>query len=685
MSKKVAPTPSVAFTPGANDGPATARPSSSMLVNTRRALELFLDSTASEAICAQVVDEIVNKASLRHLSNHYDGVAVEYTAHAMWAEMLAVVGQSFVSLDAGMQRDPRPSKGEHIDASSAWKADEPPVRTATEEHSRRIMSIRHHYEPPPPVLDDDAASVGSLSKTQRTVPGPKPRALHRKNTQTFDAGLTTGSNGSRPTSGSSRRSSDEQQLQSHGSQHNVSAAATSVSRVGNAARKVLQNVNVIKGLGGTNRGLEATHTLAATSTGAGSQKNLKSTTLKRTNTSGQIAKGSGQAGGSDATPNVSKGLTSPRVPETLLQQEPSQAAEELEVIQHQQLIQRHQEAVEESARKAAKITKLLSDPKISAKPFVVDASGTVIPVLNMEHLQDGKQVPTVESPRYQLASNVPPAPVAPPPQPSKRGGPTRSAAEPSKAAAPVAAEAKKGASPKVKDEQFFTSDTTEIPMNINVQPVGGVGVKDGNGPPKKAELKVPQSKMLRSEYVKLVTAFDIASTAPPMNIDEHYSATVSLAKTAPASPAQEATARERGSRRGTDGLGEDRLGGTQGSQTARVPTVPNLKRAGQPSSARKPPSGHGGTNRAGSTSPTEHIGEASLHTQPPALPPQRPKLTDSRQRPHFHAKPTHDSTATKTALKTSTDWKETSVKRSSIGLTRVIVKHGIDEADEQDL
>jgi hypothetical protein len=351
---------------------------------------------------------------------------------------------------------------------------------------------------------------------------------------------------------------------------------------------------------------------------------------------------------------------------SLKQPEQGAATEDIEVQQHQQRTQAIHDLAEESARKAAKITKALADPKVSSKGFVVDGSGQVIPVINLE---DGRNLPsqTIESPRFQLPSGAPPPAAVAQTDTKKRSN--RVDIPP----ATTKSNAKTSSSPaKSKDEQFYTSDTTEIPMNIQFAPVGGVACKDQSGPVRRAELKIPASKMLRSEFTKLVNAFD-ATAATTVSLDDEGGPKDLLSKTAP--PV-------------LDKQGETRPGTERaGSVTARVPTVPRRLGDKTPNSARKPSThGVGGTSPVrlpGTVSP-ELIPGSAYQIQHPALPPQKPKVTDPRQRPHFHAKPTHDSVATVTAQKTSSSWKETSSKVHAVGIDKVTVRYSIDEPNEGD-
>jgi hypothetical protein len=663
MSKKVQPTPSINLsTPGlplerTNTDPATARTALSFTLNPKKAADMFFVSSSNEIACAEIIESIVEMASQRHLSNHYDNLAEDYTAHSVWAEMIAVVGQSFVTNDIGLPRELRPQKQRHVDALRTWMPDSAPSRIPADENSRRVMAIRKHYEPPQTTKDDD-----DLSKTQRSA-GAAPNLRHtksmtqtqRKSTAQLDgtltAALSSSNTGSRPPSGSSRRTSSDDTAP-HGSTGNSTGQGKSV---GAAARRVLQNVNVLKGL----ESLSSTKRQLCETAGASLPINIDSTGSGRR----QVPKG-------DVSPGGKTALQGNRVPPAVSLKQPEQSivAEELEVLQHQQRIQLIHEQAEENAKKANKISKALADPKVSSKPFVLDANGQVIPVVSVEHLMDGKAgVPAIESPRYQLPSNVAPPPPVVTVQP-KRNARLADATPASKP------NAKQSASPgKTKDEQFFTSDTSEIPMNIQVTPAGGVACKDQTGPVKRSELKVPSTKMLRSEYMKLVNAFDVNSAAntAPLGTDDFSGDT--LAKTAPPI-----------SSKGQERPDTERL---PGSTTARVPTVPRRVGEKAPNSARKAASSHGtaspASGRPGSVSPTqEGEGGDTYHAQSPALPPQRPKVTDTRPRPHFHAKPTHDAKATINAQRTSATWKETSAKLHSVGVAKVIVRQDLDGAEE---
>lgn len=117
MSKKT-PVPSGIASPDTGSAPATARIPN--VFPSRKAFDAFLASTSNESVCSAIVEEIVVKASQMHLSNHYDELAIAYTANGVWSEMMALVVHSFISLDAGMDRPIRPTRLKHVDASTAW-------------------------------------------------------------------------------------------------------------------------------------------------------------------------------------------------------------------------------------------------------------------------------------------------------------------------------------------------------------------------------------------------------------------------------------------------------------------------------------------------------------------------------------------------------------------------------------
>lgn len=666
MSKKIgAPSPSIALAADRSktdsQDPLTTRVNTQLsLLNPKKALDLFLTSTGDETICAEVVESIVQKASQQHLSNHYDTLAEDYTAHAVWAEMLSVVGQSFVSNDTGMPRPVRSQVRKHLDAAAAWKPDPAPQRVSSDENSRRVMTIRNDYEPPVKDAEEDLCKTKTIE-----IPGKGRSKQARKSTiegSLIPHGSFVGNQGSRPSSGSTSR-----QASSDDSGEKVNNASLSGPRAGVAARRVLQNVSLMKNL----RQLTETTT-------SGTVPDIALETSSGTNVAHSSSRTHkpGQKNG-DISPRDAKGLPAGKPPTgmaPLKQPESSMVAEELEVKQHQELIQRIHDHAEENSKKAAKISKALSDPKVSSKPYVVDANGQVIPVTSMELLMDSKAAPpAIEPPRYQLTSNVaPPPPVAAPVQAKKSGRPVETGAKTVKHPTSLG---------KSKDEQFYTTDTDEVPMNIQVNPVGGVGCKEANGPAKRAELKVPATKMQRSEYMKLVNAFESASAAntAPLGTDDFGN---TLAKTVPSTDTASKRTEPDGSRPPTERL-------VGGSQTARVPTVPRRVGDKAPTSARKSLASASGSpvahqNRPGSVPPTmEGVPtDDAFQSQNPALPPQRPKVTDTRPRPHFYPKPTHNATATMAALKASATWKDTSVKLSAVGVERVTVKHGLDGAED---
>lgn len=469
-----------AHTPMTPSGPPTTRDGGkhsaiSDLVMGKMKDQFFIDS---------LVHDIVEKAGDEHIQRVYDGLAVEYTARALWAEMVALVKTSVVHHDPGYRSATEVAfavasttqVGSHHDP---WRPDEPPARVITEDHSRRVVDIRN------PISKALDASI-TVQKAKRG--GGRPTSAGKDKDSVDDASaralLNVRSNSIKP---SSRGSVDMGNL-----------GASTAGRSSSIMNLTPTAANHPRGgLGGTIRS-----SVAPTST-ASTKRHAK-----------------------DGEGNDKTGATPEHQP--LLQ--PEVVADELEVQEHKDRIARIAAERDEAAKRATKISKSLADPKTAPKNFTIDANGSVIPVT---YTDDSKTGPLSElnSPRYQVAQNLPPQPPPEPIPQTTNKRPNRSTVQSpkdngEKKKAPVAREGK-------KDEQYVSTDARDIPMLIKLVPSGGVAIKDNQGPPRNAELKTPSTKMSKGEYMRtrgMVANNSDATTGVEGNINPLLVSTVSMVK-----------------------------------------------------------------------------------------------------------------------------------------------------------
>jgi hypothetical protein len=134
------PVSSVSPAPG---GPATARHDGIL----SSLCDVFLRKANDQFFIDTLVDEMVEKACDIHVDRVLGSIAVEYTACALWAEMVHLIASSVVPVDEGYRSTAELAVSEGSRAISEhhhdpWRPDVPAARIITEEHSRRVVDLR---------------------------------------------------------------------------------------------------------------------------------------------------------------------------------------------------------------------------------------------------------------------------------------------------------------------------------------------------------------------------------------------------------------------------------------------------------------------------------------------------------------------------------------------------------------
>lgn len=416
--------------------------------------EAFLDKVEGQYFIDSLVHGMVETAAHEHVQRVNDSIAVDYTAVAIWAEMVALVKNSVVPHDPGYRSaaEAAAAEGSRTIATQyhdPWRAGDPPARLSTEEHSRRVVDVR--------------AAV------------PKPENAQLNGTRRRKVADSTSS---RPVSGQS------------------------ISVDDNGARALLSGIrsNSVKP---ASRG-SVDHSTLSLSVPGGRSVSAASTPPS---TNVKLHRGQSNKILKTASPRGASEPPTLAVAETLSQ--PDTVTDDSEIQLHRDAITRITAERDESVKKAQKIAKALSDPKSVPKNFTIDINGAVIPISSVD---EGRVASLAEatSPRYQLPSNAPPPPPVDPA--AAAGGKQR----PGRAAFTHVAkndtsEKRKAPRDGKKEESFLATDARDVPMQIRVAPAGGVVVKD-NGPPRMAELKTPSTKMSKAEFARQRGVYAVPDT-----------------------------------------------------------------------------------------------------------------------------------------------------------------------------
>lgn len=109
--------------------------------------DVFLRKANDQFYIDTIVNEIVEKACDIHVDRVLGSIAVEYTACALWAEMVHLIASSVVPVDEGYRSTAELAVSEGSRAISEhhhdpWRPDVPAERIVTEEHSRRVVDMR---------------------------------------------------------------------------------------------------------------------------------------------------------------------------------------------------------------------------------------------------------------------------------------------------------------------------------------------------------------------------------------------------------------------------------------------------------------------------------------------------------------------------------------------------------------
>lgn len=127
---------------GASPGPPTARHE-----GVTTLCDAFMRASRDQYFIDLLVEEMVENACCIHVDRVLGDVAVEYTACALWAEMVHLVSSSVAPVDEGYRSTAElaVSEGSRVISEhhhDPWRPDAPPSRIITEEHSRRVVDLR---------------------------------------------------------------------------------------------------------------------------------------------------------------------------------------------------------------------------------------------------------------------------------------------------------------------------------------------------------------------------------------------------------------------------------------------------------------------------------------------------------------------------------------------------------------